>query len=82
MMAKPYRSKTVQASSDLVTDTAILLQQAGVHRIDRAQLSSIVHGQINSQELVDRAQAMFVARQFQGLITLDGLVGAILGQAA
>lgn len=82
MRVKPYRAKTVHAPSDLVADTAILLRQAGVHQVDFVRLDDILHGKINSQDLVDCAQAMFAARQHQGLITLDGLVGAMLERAA
>lgn len=76
------RSKTVHAPTDLVTDTALLLQQAGVHQINRAQLDKIIHEEIDCQDLVDRAQRMFSERRFQGLITLDGLLGAAQAGAA
>lgn len=82
MRTKQHRKSPVHAPADVVTDTAILLQQCGVHQIDYKALDDIVHSKINCQSLVDWAQYLFEKRRFQGLITLDGLVGAMLEQAA
>ena len=76
------RPRRLTASADLVTDTAFLLQQVGVTNIRYAQLDKIIHEKIGCQELVDRAQRMFSERRFQGLITLDGLLGAAQAGAA
>lgn len=68
--------KAIEAPSDIVTDTALILQRVGVVCGDYFELSNAVHD-INAQYLIDFASDLFFKRKQTGLITLSQLLGAI-----
>ena len=74
--------KVIDAPSDIVSDTAILLQRVGVTNINEISLLNAVHTTIDAQNLVNHAAELFLSRKQQGLITFDQLIGSLNKAAA
>lgn len=74
--------QTIEKPSDIVSDTAILLQRVGVVKICEKSLLNAIHGIIDAQALVTYAAKLFVNRGQQGLITFESLLGMLAEQAA
>jgi hypothetical protein len=74
--------QTIEKPSDIVSDTAILLQRVGVVKICEKSLLNTIHGTIDAQALVTHAANLFVNRGQQGLITFESLLGTLTEQVA
>lgn len=74
--------KVIDAPSDIVRDTAILLQRVGVINIGEAELLNAIHATIDAQSLVNHAADLFLVRKQQGLITFNDLMRALVREAA
>jgi H2-forming N5,N10-methylenetetrahydromethanopterin dehydrogenase-like enzyme len=74
--------KVINAPSDIVRDTAILLQRVGVVNIGEAELLNTIHTTIDAQSLVNHAADLFLSRKQQGLITFNELMRSLVQEAA
>jgi hypothetical protein len=73
---RKHTRKVIESASDIVTDTALILQRVGVVCNDYFELSNAVHN-FNADWLIERAAELFFNRKQQGLITLEQLLGAL-----
>lgn len=72
----------IESPSDVVIDTAVLLQRVGVIEVDYMVLDNAIHKIIDAQDLVNHAATLFNNRKKQGLITLENLLGTLQEVAA
>jgi len=73
--------KVIESASDLVTDTALILQRVGVVCDDHEEVSKAVHS-VDAQQLINYAAELFYKRKQQGLITLKQLLATLEQVAA
>ena len=78
---KKQNRKVVEAPSDIVIDTALILQRVGVICRNYQELSDAIHN-LNAQNLIDHAAELFFKRKQNGLITLAQLLGTLEQAAA
>lgn len=69
--------KVIESASDVVTDTALILQRVGVVCNDYQELDNAVHSFGDIQKLINHAADLFFNRKQQGLITLGQLLGTL-----
>lgn len=79
---KKHMKHSINETSDIVKDAAILLQQVGVIEIDEHALDVAIHQTINVQDLINHAAGLFLNRRKQGLITLNQLLATVTEDAA
>lgn len=73
---RKHTRKVIESASDIVTDTALILQRVGVVCDDHEEVSKAVHS-MDAQELINYAAELFFNRKQQGLITLGQLLGTL-----
>ena len=79
---KKHMRQSIDETSDIVKDAAILLQQVGVTEINEHALDVAIHQTINVQDLINHAAGLFLNRKRQGLITLNQLLATVTEIAA